>query len=116
MRQKIWLLFAGSAAGIVNGLFGAGGGMVLAPLLGPKAEIQESERFPASIAIITPICVVSLFFSELGTLNFNQALPYLLGGAVGGVAAGLWGNRIPSCWLHRVFGVLIIWGGVRYLW
>ena len=42
-------------------------------------------------------------------------LPYLIGSAFGGVAAGLWGRKIPTLWLHRFLGAMILWGGVRYL-
>lgn len=115
MRHKLSLILAGSAAGIVNGLLGAGGGMVLVPLLGRKTGLEEQEIFPASIAIIAPICVASLLFSGPWQLTFRQTLPYLLGGAVGGIGAGLLGKRIPTIWLHRALGALIIWGGIRYL-
>lgn len=107
---------AGGAAGSVNGLFGAGGGMVLVPLLGKRADLREDERFPSSIAIITPICIVSLLFSSPWELRFWQILPYLAGSALGGIAAGLWGKHIPTIWLHRFLGLLIILGGIRYLW
>ena len=113
--RNIFLYLGGAAAGIVNGLFGAGGGMVLVPMLGIRSGLAEEEQFPASIAIIAPICVVSLLFSGLQGITFMQLLPYLIGGGVGGVAAGLWGKHIPTCWLHRGLGVLIIWGGIRYL-
>lgn len=113
--RKILLSIAGSAAGLVNGLFGAGGGMVLVPMLGEKSGLTEEERFPASVAIIAPICIVSLLFSGKWNLRFSQVLPYLLGSALGGIAAGLWGQRIPTIWLHRFLGVLILWGGIRYL-
>ena len=115
MYNRFFLSLAGSAAGIVNGLFGAGGGMVLVPMLGEKSGISEQERFPASIAIITPICVISLLFSANWNLSFWQVLPYLLGSTAGGIAAGLWGKRIPTVWLHRILGLLILWGGIRYL-
>lgn len=113
--HKLFLTVAGGAAGLVNGLFGAGGGMVLVPALGKRTGLSEEERFPASIAIIAPICIVSLLFSAPWKLTFQQVLPYLAGSAVGGVAAGLWGKYIPTVWLHRVLGVLILWGGIRYL-
>lgn len=115
MSHKIHLILAGGAAGIVNGLFGAAGGMVLVPMLGKRTGLQESEIFPASIAIIAPICIVSLLFSGNWQLTFGQMLPYFIGGTAGGIAAGLWGRHIPTVWLHRVLGVLILWGGVRYL-
>lgn len=115
MGDRFFLSLAGAAAGLINGLFGAGGGMVLVPMLGKKAGISEQERFPASVAIIAPVCVVSLLLSGSRNITFLQVLPYLLGGAVGGVAAGLWGKRIPTVWLHRSLGILILWGGIRYL-
>ena len=115
MGDRFFLSLAGAAAGLINGMFGAGGGMVLVPMLGERAGISEQERFPASVAIIAPVCVVSLLLSGSRNITFLQVLPYLLGGAVGGVAAGLWGKRIPTVWLHRMLGALIRWGGIRYL-
>ncbi len=114
MGHKLLLSIAGGAAGLVNGLFGAGGGMVLVPMLGNRTGLSEKERFPASIAIIAPVCVVSLLFSGRH-LPFREVLPYLLGSAIGGVAAGIWGKRIPTVWLHRFLGLVILWGGIRYL-
>ncbi len=114
--QKVFLSIAGGAAGAVNGLFGAGGGMVLVPTLGKRTGLCEEERFPASIAIIAPICIVSLFFSGEWQLTFRQVFPYLLGSTIGGTAAGLWGKYIPTLWLHRFLGLVILWGGIRYIW
>ena len=113
--RNILLPLAGSIAGLVNGLFGAGGGMVLVPLLGKAPNLNERERFPASVAIIAPICIVSLLFSASRQLTFRQLLPYLLGSVLGGIGAGIWGKRIPTVWLHRILGVVILWGGIRYL-
>ena len=97
-------------------MFGAGGGMVLAPLLGERAGISEQERFPTSIAIMAPICVLSLLLSAKWQLSLGQIIPYMIGSALGGIAAGLWGKYIPTLWLHRFLGLLILWGGIRYLW
>lgn len=110
------LILAGIGAGMVNGLFGAGGGMVLVPLLGLLTQLDEQDIFSASIAIILPICVVSIIATAAnGSILWGTSLPYLLGSAAGGLAAGLWGRKIPAIWLHRGLGILIIWGGIRYL-
>lgn len=114
--KTVFLSLAGGAAGAVNGLFGAGGGMVLVPVLGTRTGIQEKERFPVSIAIIAPVCIVSLLVSSHWQITFQQVLPYLIGSAIGGVAAGIWGKYIPTIWLHRFLGLLILWGGIRYIW
>ena len=115
-RKYLGLILAGSAAGAVNGLFGAGGGMVLVPLLVWLTSIEPESVFPSSISIILPICIVSLTVAAAhGRLPWESAFPYLIGSAVGGVCAGLWGKKIPVKWLHRGLGILIIWGGFRYL-
>ena len=115
-RKLFGILLAGLSAGAVNGLFGAGGGMVLVPLLSLLTPLEDQEIFGASIAVILPICIISLTATAIsGTVAWQQSLPYLLGSTAGGLAAGLWGQRIPAKWLHRGLGILIIWGGVRYL-
>lgn len=117
MKKTVWgMALAGLCAGAVNGMFGAGGGMVLVPLLTMLTDLEEEDIFPGSISIILPICVVSLVITALNVgLDFQTALPYLFGSAIGGILAGIWGNRIPLTWLHRGLGILILWGGWRYL-
>ena len=115
--RNIGIWIAGAAAGAVSGLFGAGGGMVLVPALGTMTDLGEEEIFPASVSIILPICLICLFFSGPAPNQvLLSALPYLFGSAAGGVLAGLYGNKIPTLWLHRFLGVLILWGGFRNLW
>jgi len=110
------LILAGLGAGAVNGLFGAGGGMVLVPLLSLLTDLEDSDIFSASIAVILPICIVSIAATAMtGTVAWQQSLPYLIGSAAGGLSAGLWGQKIPAKWLHRGLGILILWGGIRYL-
>lgn len=116
MKKYLGILLAGLGAGAVNGLFGAGGGMVLVPMLSLLTDLEDREIFPASISIILPICLVSLTVTAMtSSVAWGDALPYLIGSAAGGIAAGLWGQRIPAKWLHRGLGVMILWGGIRYL-
>lgn len=115
MRKRIFsgMVLAGACAGAVNGLLGAGGGMLLVPMLSAFTSLEEDEIFPSSVAIIAPICVVSLLLTR--NIAWSASVPFLLGSALGGLLAGLWGKKIPTLWLHRGLGVLILWGGLRYL-
>jgi uncharacterized membrane protein YfcA len=115
--MKQWkTAIAGFCAGAVNGLFGAGGGMILVPLLTLMTDIEDQDIFPASVSVIFPICIVSLSIGALHhALPFAQALPYLIGSIAGGIIAGITAMKIPVKWLHRGLGLLILWGGVRYL-
>ncbi len=114
--RKFSLALAGVLAGAVNGLLGTGGGMVLVPMLQKSGELEENQVFPSSVAIILPLCLVSLGISSFSApLPLKEALPYLLGSIPGGILAGLYGKKIPVKWLHRALGAMILWGGVRYL-
>ena len=116
LPKQAGICIAGLSAGIVNGLLGAGGGMVLVPLLTMLTDLEDGEVFPASVSIILPVSLISLCFAwQAGAPEWSAALPYLIGSAGGGIAAGLFGKRIPVKWLHRGLGILILWGGVRYL-
>ena len=115
-KHFLGLILAGVCAGTVNGLLGAGGGMVLVPLLGMLTSLDEQEIFSSSIAIILPVCVISILITAISAaIPWRASLPYLIGSAAGGLASGLWGQKIPAKWLHRTLGIFIIWGGIRYL-
>ena len=119
MRERKWtvLALAGLCAGCLNGLFGGGGGMLLVPILSRTKTVGKERLFPASVAIILPICVISLLFRVKTIIPALQAgLPYLLGSIPGGLLALKLNGKIPVKWLHRGLGILILWGGIRYLW
>lgn len=110
--KKYGLIIAGGAAGAVTGLFGTGGGMILVPLLVALTALTENEIFGASVSIILPICLVSIAMTP-SLPTFGEVLPYLLGSCLGGILAPR--ISIPVSWLHRGLGILILWGGIRYL-
>ena len=107
---------SGGLAGAANGLFGAGGGMLLVPLLTRWAGLEDKKAFAASISIILPLCIVSLVSYCLGDrLDIQAALPYLIGGFLGGLLGGTLFQKVPAKLLHRGLGLLILYGGLRSL-
>ena len=118
MKWKNYLrpALCGAAAGFVNGFFGAGGGMVLVPLLIRLGKMEDKKAFSSSVCIILPLCLVSLgIYAAKGMLPLLDALPYLIGGAGGGVLAGLLFRKVPARALHLTLGALSLLGGVRLL-
>lgn len=111
-KQTKWAL-TGVGAGTVCGFFGGGGGMLAVPFL-QKSGLSSRQVFATSLGVILPMTVVSLAVALFRDgLDWGVAWPYLLGGAVGGLVGGRFLKSIPTLWLHRIFGVLLLWGGVK---
>lgn len=119
LKKSAQYLIIGSLAGVANGLFGSGGGLFLVPLLTKWSGLEQKRAFATSVAVVVPLSVVSLLvFLWRGSLDFAATLPYLIGGAVGGILSGCLFPKFSATLLRRLFGILLIYGGIRavFLW
>lgn len=113
---KKWHIIAGAAAGLCNGFFGGGGGMILIPIMTRFGKVSPQHAFATSIATILPFCILStVIYFFRGQIDFMLALPYLLGGLVGGFIGGKIFKNMSVTWLRRIFALFILFGGVRAL-
>lgn len=116
MAGKWKLRLTGALGGLVNGLFGGGGGMVVVPLLTRWCGVEEKKSFATCVAVIFPFCLLSaaiyLFRTDFDLLT---ALPYLMGGLAGGFVGGKLMDKVSVVWLRRIFAAFLLYGGVRYL-
>ncbi len=113
-KKKRWyFIFLGLVAGILNGLFGAGGGVAVVPML-EKAGIEPKKAHATSISIILPLSILSgIFYLISGHISFETALPYLPLGIVGALMGGWLLQKISNDLLRRIFGIIIIISAVR---
>ena len=114
--SKLKCAVTGILAGAANGFFGAGGGMFVIPLFTRWVKLDERKTYASSIAVILPLCVVSaVVYIMRDGIDFKEALPYLIGGIVGGFAGGKIFKKIPTNVLRKAFAVILIVGGVKGL-
>lgn len=107
---------AGTAAGLANGLFGGGGGMVFLPILSRWGRLDQRKLYATCVGVIFPVCLVSAAVYLLrGEFSLPAALPYLLGGLAGGWIGGKLYGGVPTRWLKWLFAAFLFYGGVRYL-
>ena len=117
-QKKSWFppALAGGVAGLANGFFGGGGGMVLVPMLTSRCGLSQEKAFATSIAIILPLCTLSAgIYLFQGKLDLMQAFPYLLGGFAGGFLGGKLFKKLNMDWLRRIFALFILYGGIKSL-
>lgn len=105
---------AGILAGMANGFFGSGGGLFLVPLFTGWLHMEQRRAFATSVAVILPLSAVSFVVYLLkGGVDMTLALPYLIGGAAGGLLAGMLFRRLSMTVMRRIMGALILYGGIR---
>lgn len=117
LKGKNTLLSAlwGLLIGTVNGLFGAGGGMIAVPVL-KKMGLEQKEAHANAIAIILPITVISAIMYLLrDKVVLSDALIYLPTGVIGALIGTVCLKKISPLWLKRIFGGFIIYAGIRLL-
>ena len=105
----------GIAVGVVNGMFGAGGGMLAVPLL-KKAGLNQKEAHANAIAVIVPITVVSaVAYIIKGNVKITDALIFLPTGIIGALLGTYCLKKLSPVWLKRIFGGFMVYAGIRLL-
>ena len=115
MRKKWWGLLGGFGAGVINGLLGAGGGMVVVPLLSALG-VRGKKSHATALMVIVPLSLVSaVLYLVQGRVTVMDALPWLPGSLLGAYLGSRLMPKISTGWLKLVFGGLMLWGGIRLL-
>src|SRR6266700_3111905 len=117
------LVILAAAVGCVGGIYGIGGGSILAPILIGSGR-HPAEVAPAALAatFVTSVAGV-ITFSILSIHQHGSVAPDWPTGialGVGGLAGAYTGARmqarLPDTLIRRLVGVLVIAIGARYLW
>lgn len=116
----IAILMTGLAAGIVNGLFGTGGGIVIVLLL--SRLYKGSARYDAKDVFamtIVSVVVMSVFSAERyftkGAVTVSDVMPYLIPAAIGGILGAFLLDKIHAAVMKKIFSVLVIYAGITLL-
>lgn len=113
--KKLKLPVLGLCIGLLNGLFGAGGGLVAVPML-KSLGITGRNAHATSLAIILPLSLISgAFYFWSGQLIIADALVYLPFGVVGSLLGAYLLPRMNTVLLKRIFAVMLIFSAVRML-
>jgi uncharacterized membrane protein YfcA len=111
------------AVGCIGGIYGIGGGSILAPVLIGTGR-EPSEVAPAALAstFVTSVAGVITFTILAAHARGSVAPDWPTGIALGagGLAGAYTGARLqarlPEVLIRRLMGILVIAIGIRYLW
>lgn len=104
----------GIITGVINGLFGAGGGIIVVPSLIYIFKVDDHIAHATAIAIILPLALMSSVFYIYGNfVEWNIVIKTSIGGFVGGFVGANLLNKISSKYLRAIFGLFMIISSIR---
>jgi hypothetical protein len=117
------LVLLAAAVGCVGGIYGIGGGSILAPVLigsgRPPAAVAPAalaSTFVTSVAGVVTFTILSLHTGGPVGPDWPTGIALGAGGLAGGYAGARLQARLPEAVIRRVVGVLVAAIGARYLW
>jgi uncharacterized protein len=115
------VLIAG-AAGCVGGIYGLGGGSILAPILiadglAPSlvAPAALSSTFVTSLAGVVTFTVLSVHQHGSVAPNWPTGIALGIGGLAGGYVGARLHARMPETIIRRLLALVVVAIGIRYL-
>lgn len=113
IKENFKLVLIGLVSGVLNGLFGAGGGTVCVPLL-TKCKISEKSAHATSVVIMLALSLLSaVIYIVRGDVLISDSYVYLVGGIVGAVVGATLLKKLKTKPIKIIFGAVIIFAAVR---
>ncbi|MDR1464193.1 MAG: sulfite exporter TauE/SafE family protein [Oscillospiraceae bacterium] len=108
-------ILGGSLVGVLNGMLGAGGGMIAVPLL-KKLGLRQTNAHATAVSVIFPLTLLTtVLYLVTDKVELGATGLYLLPGAAGALLGGLLLAKIPGKWLRKIFACFMIWAGIRMM-
>lgn len=103
----------GFISGLLNGLFGSGGGIAAVPML-ESLDLPAKKAHATSVALIFFLSLITtiLYFLN-GNIDFAKTLWYIPGGVLGAIVGSVFLKKIDNSILRRIFGAIMIIFAVR---
>ncbi|HZJ99594.1 MAG TPA: sulfite exporter TauE/SafE family protein [Tissierellaceae bacterium] len=115
-NNKYKLIAIGIIAGLVNGLFGSGGGTIVVPSLVFLLKLKDYKAHATAIPIILPLSIISVtIYLFNNKIPLDIALYVASGGIAGSYLGAKFLNKIPVKYLRKIFGSVIIYTAIRMI-
>ena len=116
MSKKILIILISLVGGFINGLLGAGGGIIFILILEKFFNLEQKKSHATSVALILPLCITSAFImSTNNKLDWTMIFFISLGGSIGGIIGAKILNKISNKYLKKIFGLFIIIAAVKMI-
>lgn len=115
LKRNLTSLLYGIGIGLVNGIFGAGGGMIAVPVLKSNG-LDQKQAHANAVAVILPISIVStIMYLAKGNMTLGDSLAFIPTGLIGSVIATFALQKFSNPLLQKMFAAFMIYAGARLL-
>lgn len=116
LTRYLKYIIIGITTGVVNGLFGSGGGTIAVPAMILILGADEHKAHATAISIILPLTLLSVFFYVRNDfVNWDLTWKVMLGGVAGGYLGAKLLNICPEKILRKTFAVFMIIAAVKMI-
>ncbi len=120
VRRALWFVPLCFTAGVINGLLGAGGGVIMLYVIGAylkgKGEESGKDAFATVIAVILPVSAVSaVTYALRGAIDMDVMQVMFVPAIAGGILGAYLTDRLPTKVIRGIFAVLVIVSGIRLI-
>ena len=112
-----------AVAGCVGGIYGIGGGSILAPILvadgHPSSQVAPaalSSTFLTSLGGVVTFSILSVHHHGSVAPNWPTGIALGVGGLAGGYVGARLHARLPETIIRRLLALVVIAIGIRFLW
>ena len=112
-KQIILLIIVGVFGGVINGLFGAGAGLLLVPLIKIVSKLEEKKVHATTLGCVLFMCVASsVIFIINKQVDFELTLWCFGGSLVGAILGTFLLQKFKNKVINIIFSCLLVVAGV----
>lgn len=109
-------ILVGIFAGIVSGMFSAGGGMIVVPALIHLFKVEDKKARATSVFAILPMVITSgIFYYNNNYIDWKLGTMCAIGGIIGGYIGAKLLKKLSTKILKIAFTVFLIYVSIKMI-
>lgn len=113
VKNNLKFISVGSLAGIINGLFGAGAGLLLVPLITYTGNIPSKKAHATTLGCVAFMCISSLIvYIAKGVIDYKLAIICSIGSLIGALIGTKLLKNLKNNIIDLIFAIIMIISGI----
>lgn len=115
-KKMLKRILVGLVAGIISGLFTAGGGLIIVPALLYTLKMEPKKARATSVFCILPmVLVTAIFYGQGNFIRWDIGIKCAIGGIIGGIIGAKLLGYLPEKYLKIAFTLFLVYAGINMI-